>query len=80
MLKDGTPTGVFTLSESSAKALAMEVLATHKNIKGGAQVKYLDTYWSKAWGHFDVNRTGRIPALYCPGLMRFLMSDQYISL
>ena len=35
--KDGTPTGVFTLSESSAKALAQEVLATHKNIKGAAQ-------------------------------------------
>ena len=79
-LKDGTPTGVFTLSESSARALAQEVLATHKNIRGDAQVKYLDTYWAKAWGHFDVNRTGRIPALYAPGLMRFLMSDQYISL
>ena len=78
--KDGTPTGVFTLTESSAKALAQEVLATHKNIKGAAQTKYLDTYWKKAWGHFDVNRTGSIPYLYSAGLMRFLMSDQYISL
>ena len=76
----GEPTGVFTLSESSAKALAMEVLATHKSIKGAAQVAYLDSYWAKAWGHFDVNRTGSIPILYAPQLMRFLMSDQYISL
>ena len=78
--KDGEPTGVFTLTESSAKALAMEVLATHKDIKGAAQGSYLDSYWAKAWGHFDVNRTGSIPILYAPQLMRFLMSDQYISL
>ena len=78
--KDGSGNGVFTLSNGQAKALAQEVLATHKNIKGPAQAKYLDTYWGKAWGHFDVNKTGSIPALYAPGLMRFLMSDQYISL
>ena len=78
--KDGEPTGVFTLTESSAKALAMEVLATHKSIKGAAQVAYLGSYWAKAWGHFDVNKTGSIPILYAPQLMRFLMSDQYISL
>ena len=78
--KEGVPTGVFTLSESSARALAQEVLATHKNIRGQAQVDYLNTYWAKAWGHFDVNRTGSIPVLYAPQLMRFLMSDQYISL
>ena len=78
--KDGEPTGVFTLTESSAKALAMEVLATHKQISGAAQATYLDTYWAKAWGHFDVNRTGSIPILYAPGLMRFLSSDQYMSL
>ena len=78
--KDGEPTGVFTLTESSAKQLAMEVLATHKSIKGAAQVAYLGTYWAKAWGHFDVNRTGSIPILYAPQLMRFLMSDQYITL
>ena len=78
--KEGEPTGVFTLTESSARALAMEVLETHKSIKGQAQVDYLGTYWAKAWGHFDVNKTGSIPILYAPGLMRFLMSDQYISL
>ena len=78
--KDGGANGVFTLTNSSAQALASEVLATHKSITGAALSKYLDTYWAKAWGHFDVNRTGSIPILYAPGLMRFLMSDQYISL
>ena len=78
--KEGEPTGVFTLTESSARALAMEVLETHKSIKVQAQVDYLCTYCAKAWGHFDVNKTGSIPILYAPGLMRFLMSDQYISL
>ena len=77
---DGVPNGVFTLTESSARALAQEVVATHKDIKGAAADKYFATYWAKAWGHFDVNRTGSIPILYAPGLMRFFMSDQYISL
>ena len=77
--KDKSPNGVFTLTESGARAAASEVLATHKKLSGEALGAYLDTYWSKAWGHFDVNRTGAIPILYAPGLMRFLLSDQYIS-
>ena len=52
------PTGQFFLKESDARALASEVLATHKNIKGDAQAKYMDAYFAKAWGHFDVNKTG----------------------
>ena len=78
--KDGVPTGVFYLKESDARALASEVLATHKSIKGAAQEKYLGAYFAKAWGHFDVNKTGSIPAMYAPQLMRFLSSDQYMSL
>lgn len=56
--KEGVPQGVFYLKESDAKALAGEVLATHKNIKGAAQEAYLGSYWAKAWGHYDVNKTG----------------------
>ena len=78
--KDGVPTGVFYLKEADARALASEVLATHKSIKGSAADAYLGSYWAKAWGHFDVNKTGSIPAMYSPQLMRFLASDQYMSL
>ena len=74
------PTGKFYLNEANANALAREVLSTHKGLSGSALESYLDSYWAKAWGHFDVNRTGKIPLLYAPQLMRFLMSDQYISL
>jgi len=52
------PTGQFFLKESDARALSSEVLATHKNIKGDAQAKHMDAYFAKAWGHFDVNKTG----------------------
>ena len=78
--KDGEPTGVFTLTESSARALAQEVIGTHKGITGDAAAKYFDTYWAKAWGHFDVNRTGFVEVIKMPMLMRFLASDQYMSL
>ena len=71
--------GVFTTSEAQAKALATEVLGTHKGIKGAALDAYLGSYWGKAWGHFDVNRTGAINSNRAAELMRFLMSDQYIQ-
>ena len=77
---DGSGNGVFTMSEGQAKALATEVLGTHKSITGPALTAYFGNYWGKAWGHFDVNRTGSIPILYAPQLMRFLMSDQYVQL
>jgi hypothetical protein len=77
--KDHKPTGNFYLNEAQAKALCSEVLATHKGITGPALVQYLDTYWAKAWGHFDVNRTGTIPVLYANGLVRFLASDHYFQ-
>merc|ERR1719263_1219254 len=77
--KTEKPLGVFYLTESDGKALAKEVLGTHKGITGAAFNDYMNAYWAKAWGHFDVNKTGNIPAMYSPQLMRFLMSDQYIS-
>jgi len=59
---DDKPTGKFFLDEVQAKALATEVLQTHKQLKGATLKKYLDTYWAKSWGHFDVNQTGMIDA------------------
>ena len=78
--KDGSGDGVFTLTEAQAKAAATEVLGTHKGLVGPAAEAYLSTYWSKAWGHFDVNRTGAVAVVRSPELMRFLCSDQYMSL
>ena len=71
---------VFSPSTRPEKALAKEVLATHKKITGPAFDDYMAAYWAKAWGHFDVNRTGAFPILYAPQLMRFLLSDQYVQL
>jgi hypothetical protein len=55
-----------SLSKSGAKAAAKEVLATHKGIKGARLSKYLNKYFEKAWGHFDVNRVGSIEAIKAP--------------
>ena len=74
------PNGKFYLDEVQAKALASEVLHTHKGLAGKNLKTYLDTYWAKSWGHFDVNQTGMIDADAAPRLMRFLASDQYFSL
>ena len=74
------PTGAFTLDSATARRLASEVLATHKGLKGDALKSYLDTYFAKAWGHFDVNKSGSIEAIKAPQLMRFLASDQRMSL
>ena len=77
---DDEGSGTFTLGEGKAKALASEVLGTHKGLSGNNLKNYMDTYWAKSWGHFDVNRTGSIPAVAAPQLMRFLASDQYFQL
>ena len=78
--KDPFPCGKFIMNQATMRAAASEVLCTHKGLCGGALATYLDTYFSKAWGHFDVNRTGLIEVIKMPQFMRFLASDQYMSL
>ena len=77
---DCQPDGTFWLNESAAKDAAREVLGTHKDMGDAELSAYLKKYWSKAWGHFDVNRSGYIEVLKAPQLMRFLASDQRLDL
>jgi len=72
--------GKFTMNPVTMRAAASEVLATHKGLTGAALQTYLTTYFEKAWGHFDVNKTGEIEVIKSPQFMRFLASDQYMSL
>jgi hypothetical protein len=76
----GKPTGSFYMNEASTRAAAREVLGTHKGLSGANLDSYLNTYFAKAWGHFDVNRTGKVNPLVLPSFMRFLLSDQYVQL
>ena len=76
----GRPTGAFYMNEATTRAAAREVLATHKGLTGANLDNYLNSYFAKAWGHFDVNRTGKVAPENMPSFMRFLMSDQYIQL
>ena len=78
--KDGSPNGKFTVTESGARAAASEVLSTHKGMTGATLATYLNSYFAKAWGHFDVNRVGNIEVIKMPQLMRFLASDQQMYL
>ena len=74
------PSGKFWITAGGARQAASEVLATHKKLEGAALQKYLDTYFQKAWNHFDVNRTGAIEVIKMPQFMRFIASDQSLSL
>jgi len=67
------------MDKTSATAAAKEVLCTHKQICGAELDSYLATYFSKAWGHFDVNQTGYIEVIKMPMFIRFLASDQYFQ-
>ena len=78
--KKGFPSGNFWMNEATTKAAAFEVLETHKGMKGAELSSYLDKYFSKAWNHFDVNRTGFVEVIKMPQFMRFLSSDQYMTL
>ena len=77
---DGSPSGNFIMTEAAARAASSEVLETHKGLTGGAKEAYLGTYFAKAWRHFDVNQGGSIEVIKMPQFMRFLCSDQYMSL
>ena len=76
----GEPSGKFLMNQASALAASKEVLATHKGLSGKMLDDYVNTYFAKAWGHFDVNQTGFIEVIKMPQFMRFLCSDQYMSL
>jgi len=78
--KDGSPNGAFFMDEASTRAAAAEVLETHKGLKGGAKNDYLKTYFPRTWAHFDVNKTGKVGVEVMPQFMRFLASDQTLSL
>ena len=76
----GEPSGKFWMNQAAALAASKEVLGTHKGLSGKLLDDYITTYFSKAWGHFDVNQTGFIEVIKMPQFMRFLCSDQYMSL
>ena len=76
----GEPTGSFWLSKKDAFRASKEVLGTHKGLKGEGLSEYMDTYFDKAWSNFDVNGDGAIEVIKAPQFMRFLASDQSMSL
>ena len=64
--EDDLPSGKFWMNESITRAACREVLETHKGLAGAKLDKYMDTYFQKAWGHFDVNRTGLVEVIKMP--------------
>ena len=76
----GTPNGVFTMTEAQTRSAAAEVLGTHKKMSGAEVKEYLNTYFPRTWAHFDVNKQGFVGVEVMPQFMRFLASDQQMSL
>ena len=76
----GEPTGSFWLAKKDMMYAAKEVLGTHKGLSGDKLSSYLDTYYDRAWENFDPNGEGEIEVIKCPMFMRFLASDQTMSL
>ena len=76
----GTPNGVFTMTESQTRGASAEVLATHKKMSAAETKEYLNTYFPRTWAHFDVNKVGFIGVETMPMFVRFLASDQQMSL
>ena len=68
------------MDKSGAYAAAQEILNTHKGLAGAALQSYLDAYFEKAWGHFDVNLNGHIEVIKMPQFTRFICSDQRMQL
>jgi hypothetical protein len=73
-------TGQQGVTRSSAYQAALEVLGTHKGLKGGELSKHMDTYFERAWDHYDVVQKGWISVEMMPMFIRFLASDQLIHI
>ena len=78
--EDGSPNGVFTMTEAQTRGASAEVLGTHKKMDAGATKEYLNTYFPRTWAHFDVNKAGFVGGEVMPQFVRFLASDQTLSL
>ena len=78
--EDGSPNGVFTMTEAQARGASAEVLGTHKKMSAAEVKEYLNTYFPRTWDHFDVNNSGEIEVIKMPQFMRFLCSDQQMYL
>merc|ERR1719460_1768903 len=62
----GEPSGKFWMNEAATRAAAKEVLGTHKGLSGKLLDDYMETYFGKSWGHFDVNQTGFVEVIKMP--------------
>merc|ERR1719213_786226 len=76
----GEPTGSFWLGKKDMERAAKEVLKTHKGLSGDALSTYMETYFPRTWDNFDVNGSGAVEVIKAPQFMRFLCSDQTMSL
>jgi hypothetical protein len=74
--KEGYPSGRFWMDEAATRAAAAEVLETNCKMAGAGKTEWLNTYFGKAWNHFDVNRSGKVEVSKMPQFMRFICSDQ----
>ena len=78
--KKGDPNHQFFMNESVTRSAAKEVLGTHKKLAGKDLEDYMKQYFARTWAHFDVNHSGMVGVETMPQFMRFLASDQYMSL
>merc|ERR1712127_718642 len=78
--EDGSPNGVFTMTEAQTRGASAEVLGTHKKLSAAEVKEYLNTYFPRTWAHFDVNKVGAVGVETLPQFVRFLASDQQLSL
>merc|ERR1712086_1109677 len=78
--EDGSPNGVFTMTEAQTRGASAEVLATHKKMSAAETKEYLTAYFPRTWAHFDVNKAGAVGVEVLPQFVRFLASDQQLSL
>merc|ERR1712166_1129627 len=77
---DGSPNGLFTMTEAQTRGASAEVLGTHKKMSAAEVKEFLNTYFPRTWAHFDVNKTGAVGVEVLPQFVRFLSSDQQLSL
>jgi hypothetical protein len=71
----GQPSGIFKMDKKNTMSASREVLTKYKKLAGKDLDDYMNSYFSRTWEHFDVNKDGMLDALDMTAFMKYLASD-----
>ena len=78
--EDGSPSGRFYLNKDLARKASIEVLKTHKGLRGADLDNWMLANFEDTWSYYDTARDGKIEADRMCTFMRYLTHDANLNI